>query len=371
MSQNTPDPEYQPFHSLPPRRRRSSRAVPPTPPAPLAPPPPGMTPEARIEMRRARRTQKRALPKIGAPMFVLAFAVLLVAGALIGYQLYLRDRAVPGVRVLGEEIGGMTAPADAQIHEKLGDPNVLLERFGGDQIILRDGLNVYRAWPWELGFRSDLRPALDAAFEIGHRSDLALSVMEQGRALLVGADVTASSAFDDAVARQYVSLLASQIDRPSRDASYRLEGMNLIEQPAHAGRRLDGQEPFNRIKAYAAQPGGEVALPIQDLVPNAVDAKQAQAQISAFLAAPLVLQFQDRSWAIDQAALTQMLTLQPASNPDGSLSYKAGPTMRRSAPKSRCWRQKSTRCRRDARFSFCRWRADTHRDEPGRAHTQY
>ena len=69
---------------------------------------------------------------------------------------------------------------------------MLLERFGGDQIILRDGLNVYRAWPWELGFRSDLRPALDAAFEIGHRGDLALSLIEQGRAVLVGADVNAS-----------------------------------------------------------------------------------------------------------------------------------------------------------------------------------
>ena len=45
-----------------------------------------MTPEGRMELRRARRTQKRGLPKIGAPVLVLAFAVVLVAGALIGYQ---------------------------------------------------------------------------------------------------------------------------------------------------------------------------------------------------------------------------------------------------------------------------------------------
>lgn len=324
MSHSTPDPEYQPFNSLPPRRRRTSRAQPSTSPAPVAPPPPGLTPEARIELRRARRTQKRSLPKIGAPLIVLAFAALLVMGALVGYQWYLRDRAVPGVRVLGEEIGGMTrAQADTQIREKLGDPNVLLERFGGDQIILRDGSNVYRAWPWELGFRSDLKPALDAAFQIGHRGDLTLSLIEQGRAVLLGADVNASAAFDDAVAKQYVSVLALQIDRPSRDASYRLEGMNLIEQPAQAGRRLDGEETFKRVKAFAAKPGGEVSLPVQDLVPNAVDAEQAQGQIKAFLAAPLVLQFQERSWAIDQAALAQMLTLQPTSNADGSLSFKA------------------------------------------------
>lgn len=345
------DQEYQPFHSLPPRRRTSARAKQPAPVIP--PPPPNLTPEARIELRRARRKNQRTLPSIGAPILVLAVVVVLIVGAFFGYQMYLQDRAVPGVRVLGEEIGGMTrAQADETIREKLGDPNVLLERFGGDQIILRDGSNVYRAWPWELGFRSDLKPALDAAFQIGHRSDLVLSVMEQGRALIVGADVNASSAFDDANAKQFVSVLASQIDRPPRDASYRLEGMKLVETPALAGRRLDGDETFKRIKAFAANPHGEVLLPIQDLAPHAVDAKQAQAQITAFLAAPLVLQFQDRAWAIDQAALAQMLTLQPTSNADGSLSYKAVLNDGAIRAKVEVLAREINQSPRDARFHF-------------------
>lgn len=312
-----------------------------------------MTPEARIELRRARWTQKRTLPRISAPVVVLMLAVLVLGGAFLGYQWYLRDRTVPGVRVLGEEIGGMTrAQADATIREKLGDPNILLERFGGDQIILRDGANVYRAWPWELGFRSDLKPALDAAFEIGHRDDFVLSLVEQGRALVFGADLNAASAFDDAIAKQYVSVLASQIDRQPRDASYRLEGMKLIETPALAGRRLDGDETFKRIKIFATQPSGEVALPIQDLAPHPVDAKRAQAQINAFLAAPLVLQFQDRSWAIDQAALAQMLTLQPTANADNSLSYKAALNDAAIRAKVEVLAREINQMPRDARFHF-------------------
>ncbi|RIK29804.1 MAG: hypothetical protein DCC52_07055, partial [Chloroflexi bacterium] len=194
---------------------------------------------------------------------------------------------------------------------------------GGEQIILRDGSNVYRAWPWELGFRSDLKPALDVAFEIGHRDDMALSLIEQVRALTFGADVGAASAFDETTARQYVSVLAAQIDRQPRDASYRLEGMQLLETPALAGRRLDGAATLARIKEFAQAPGGEIALPVQDLAPHAVDAKKAQAQINAFLQTPLVLKFQDRAWAIDQAALARLLTLQPVSNADGSLTYRA------------------------------------------------
>lgn len=320
---------------------------------PPAPPPPEMTPEARIELRRARRVQKRARAKIGAPILVLAVVALLTLGIFLGYQMYLRGRAVPGVRVLGEDIGGMTrAQADERIREKLGDPNVLLERFGGEQIVLRDGANVYRAWPWELGFRSDLKPALDVAFQVGHGSDFTLALIEQARALTLGADVNASAAFDDTIAKQYVSVLASQIDRPPRDASYRLEGMQLVESPAQAGRRLNGDETFRRIKQFAASPSGDVALPIEDLAPHAVDAKQAQAQINAFLAAPLVLQFQERAWAIDQAALAQMLTLQPTSNADGSQSYKAVLNETAIRAKVETLAREINQSPRDARFHF-------------------
>ena len=345
------DQDFQPFQSLPSRRRRASRN--PKPALVTPPPPPTLTPEARIELRRARRSQPRVLPKLGAPLFVLILALMLVVAGFFGYQWYLAERAVPGVRVLGEEIGGMTRPqAEAHIREKLGDPNVLLERFGGEQIVLRDGPTVYRAWPWELGFRSDLKPALDAAFQIGHRSDLTLSVIEQSRALIVGADVNASAAFDDSVAKQYVSVLASQMDRPPRDASFRLEGMKLVETPAQAGRRLDGDETFKRIKTFAANPRGEVTLPIEDLAPHAVDAALAQKQINAFLAAPLVLQFQERAWAIDQAALAQLLTLQPAANADGSLSYKVTLNEAAIRQKVEALAREINQAPRDARFRF-------------------
>lgn len=350
--------EYQPFKSLPGQRTAVKPPVVPRTVAP--PPPPEMTPEARVDLRRAqRRAKRRTLPRIGAPIVVLVLAVLLVGGALAGYQVYIHDRAVPGVRVLGEEIGGMTrAQADARIREKLGDPNVLLSRFGGEQIVLRDGANVYRAWPWELGFRSDLKPALDAAFQIGHRSDLPLSLMEQGRAFVLGADVNASSAFDDAIAKQYVSVVAAQIDRQPRDASYRLEGMKLIESPAQAGRRLDGDETFTRIKKFAENPGGEIVLPIQDLAPHAVDAKKAQAQIDAFLQAPLVLTFENRSWAIDQAALAQLLTLHPvsgqdgSSNQDGALTYQVALNDAAIRTKIQALAREINQAPRDARFHF-------------------
>lgn len=114
------DQDYQPFHSLPSRRKNARRSLPPAPPAPR---PPDMTPEARLDLRRARRMNQRASSRLTAPILILGLLFLLVVGVLGGYEIYLRDRAVPGVRVLGEEIGGMTRPqADERIREKIGRP---------------------------------------------------------------------------------------------------------------------------------------------------------------------------------------------------------------------------------------------------------
>lgn len=352
------DSNYQPFKSLPTHSQRKQNAA----RAALSPPqPPELTPAARIDLRRAqRRAQRRALPRLGAPLWVLFVTGLFIVAGMVGYQVYIHDRAAPGVRVLGEEIGGMTrAQADERIRVKLGDPNVLLARFGGEQIILRDGSQVYRAWPWELGFRSDLKPALDAAFEIGHRADWSLALIEQARALVIGADVNASAAFDETIAKQYVSVLAAQLDRWPREASYRLEGMQLIETPALAGRRLDGDETLARIRKFAELQdrgvnafAGEIALPVQELKPHAVNAQQAQAQINAFLQAPLVLKFQDRAWAVDQAALARWLTLQPISNADGSLTYQARLNEAAIRLQVEALAREINQAPRDARFHF-------------------
>ena len=166
-----PPGDFKPFKPLPPARPRGFAPPPPPPPA----------------ARRERRRRQSWL--LVAPFLVLMLACSLIGAGLVGLHLYFGERIVPGVRVLGEDVGGMTfSEADAYLQRKLGDPNVLLGRFGSGQIVLRDGARIFRAWPWQIGFRSDFKPALEAAKGIGHRGDLALDAAEQLRALTLGAD---------------------------------------------------------------------------------------------------------------------------------------------------------------------------------------
>ncbi|MGB8648958.1 MAG: VanW family protein, partial [Anaerolineae bacterium] len=327
----------QPFRPPPPARP-SSYALPPSDDLPPMAP-----------RHRRRRTTLPALP------LLLALLLCVVVTTIIaGSQVYYRGRIAPGVRVLGEDVGSMTrAQAEARLQDKLGDPNQLLARLGGGQIALRDGAQVYRAWPWEIGFRSDFKPALDAAMGIAHRGNLYLDLVEQVRALALGADVSISSAFDEATARAYLISIAPQIDRPARDAQLKLDGLRVVEIPAVKGRRLDVDETVKRIQARLLDPSGaDIVIAVVETDPQTTDTTAARNQISNFLRSPLVLTFGDRSWAIDQATLVSFISIKPVASPDGSIRLTAALDHNALVAEVKALAREIDQSPRDARFHF-------------------
>jgi vancomycin resistance protein YoaR len=272
----------------------------------------------------------------------------------LGFELYFSQRIIPNVSVLGENIGGMTrAEAEARLQEKVGNPNELLARFGGQQLVLRDGAHIFRAWPWELGFRSDLKPALDAAFALGFGDDPVKNLLEQARVLLFGEDFTLSSAFDEGTARSYLSILAEQVDSPARDAQLSLEGLSVVQTPPQKGRRLDAEENLKRIRARLLDStSGEIAIAVQEIDPQTTDASAARTQIERFLASPLILMFGDREWAIDQATLATMISIKADANPDGSIRITAVLNHDALVAKVKALAREIDQAPRDARFHF-------------------
>jgi vancomycin resistance protein YoaR len=261
---------------------------------------------------------------------------------------------MPNVTVLGVDVGGMTrVEAEARLQETVGNPNALLARFGGEQLVLRDGTRIFRAWPWELGFRTDLKPALDAAYALGRGDDPVSSLYYQAVVPVVGADVTMSAAFDEGTARAYLSTLAEQVDRPARDAELHLEGLELVAIPPQKGRHLDAEETLKRIRErLLGSASGEIAIAVQDTDPQTADTGGARSQIERFLQAPLILTYGDREWAIDQATLASMISIQPVANPDGLIKITAVLNHDALVAKVKVLAREIDQDSRDARFHF-------------------
>jgi hypothetical protein len=106
-------------------------------------------------------------------------------------------------------------------------------------VALRDGASVWTAHPAELGVSIDGAAVAERALAIGRRGSLGLRLQEQIDAWLSGADVSAVVVIDQARGAAYLQTLAATIDKPQFEATLGINGLEVIMQPGHIGRRVD------------------------------------------------------------------------------------------------------------------------------------
>lgn len=286
------------------------------------------------------------------PFTILALLFVLLA-LFVVYEFFYRDRVILGVNVLGQSISGMTrAEAQRFLENKFGQPDAILARFG-DAITLRDGNTAWRAYPWELGLRTDFGPVAESAVALGHRGAPLDMLIEQARCLWLPCDLGVDAQFDEQTARAYLSWLAPQVDQPPRDASVRIEGLRVVATPAQNGRELDGKTMLARMRRRVlGEDQGDIAIAFREIVPLITDATTAKAQAEALLAAPVLLTFDNRAWAIDQAALAAMIAIQPQQEEDGKLRLTAALDRAQLGAYLKTIARDINQPARDARFRF-------------------
>ncbi len=268
-----------------------------------------------IRPRRRKRTPSRLLAPPFLALYALVALCFVLACTLIVYEWSYRDRVVLGVSAMGQPMRGLgRADANRFLQDKFGQPDAILKRTGGEAIVLRDGDRSWRAWPWELGLRTDFGPVAETALVLGHRGSLVQMAVEQARCLLLGCDIGVDAQFDVNTAQSYLSWLAPQVEKPPRDAVLRIEGLRVVATPAANGRVLDGAAMIERMRqrVLGGSPG-DLALSFRETAPLIADAESAKSQVETLLAAPLLMTFNGRSWAIDQAALASMISIRPTS----------------------------------------------------------
>lgn len=301
-----------------------------------------------------RRRRRRGVPRKILALIALALFSCIVLTLFIGYQFAYGDRIILGVSVQGQSMQGMTrAQAKQFLQVKFGNPDAIFARFGGDPIILRDGNRSWRAYPWELGLRTNFEPIADQAMVLGHRANPLENFADQFTCLWFGCDLGIDAQFDAPTAQAFLGWLAPQVDQPARDAALRIEGIRVIATPAQNGRVLDGETTLERIRQRILQNNtGDVVLAFRETQPFIADVSAAQAQVEAWIAAPLLLTFGGRTWAIDQATLASMVSIQTQQQADGTLRVVASLDHTQLVAQMKTLAREINQTPRDARFHF-------------------
>jgi vancomycin resistance protein YoaR len=255
-------------------------------------------------------------PQIVAALMsgVILFLAVLVAWVL-GYQLFYAGRIFPGVSVAGVDLSGMK-PSDAAV--KLSQ--TLSYPING-KILFRDGQRAWVASPAQLGMVFDPSSSAMTAYRLGRSGNLFSALSGQVHAAGAGVKIAPVMIFDQRVAYNYLSQIASQINQPRTEASLVLNGTDVIAQPGQVGRELKIDATLIYLGAQLQTfADGEVPLVIQEIQPQILDVSAQADTARQVLSQPLTLTIPNAAqddpapYVYDQQVLAQLLGVQRTEN---------------------------------------------------------
>jgi vancomycin resistance protein YoaR len=215
------------------------------------------------------------------------------------------SRLAGGVRIAGIDVGGKT-PAEARR---------LLERkaeaLAAVPVTFRVGSRTWQMEPRRLGIRVDWGAAVDAV----RRQGEGFGPLRGFRRLdmrFFGADIAPpTQAYDEAL-RYWLDKIEAAVDRPHREASIVLEGLEPVVVPSRTGRVLDRHAAAATIvRALASLNREPVGLPVRVDKPRitAGDLTVPAAQVRTALSAPVHLTLAATRWNLRPARIARLLQL--------------------------------------------------------------
>lgn len=248
----------------------------------------------------------------------LAFLAAALAALAVGFNIAYADRIYPGLSVAGIDLSGMT------VEQAAAEINLRLPYQTKGSIGLQDGTQLYLAAPNELGLFLNPNASAVQALAWGRRGGPAARLTDQFAAWYWGVNLSPLLLYDERIGQSYLTVLASQIDRPAVDASLSVNGLDVVVTPGQIGRALDIPASLAGIKAQVERlEDGIVPLVITESAPAILDANE-QAEIARrILSEPLKVIVPDAQdgdpgpWTFSVNDLSEMLTIERVSSAEG------------------------------------------------------
>lgn len=247
----------------------------------------------------------------------LALFFILVITWTLGYQLLYAGRIFPGVSVAGVDLSGLR-PSDAAV--KL---NGTLSYPITGKVLFRDGEKAWVANPAQLGMVFDPSASALAAYKLGRSGGLFGALSGQIHARGRGVNVPPVIVFDERVAHQFLTQIASQINQPLVEATLSLEGTNVVAKPGQVGRELKMDATLvylaGQLQTFS---DGEVPLVIQEVQPQVLDVGAQAETARQILSQPLTLTLPNAAqgdpgpFVYTPEIVANMLTVQRSQNGD-------------------------------------------------------
>ncbi len=208
--------------------------------------------------RRRHRGLKAALIVLG----VLGLVGGGTAVAAYRYDAASAARILPGVRIAGLDVSGMTRSQAVRELTALAAPTLEAP------LSVTAGGHTWTVTPAALGMRADVEGAVDRAFALAEDLPLVSRVYHRLADRPVGAEIDLAFPIDEEQIRAFVEQAREEVAVPPVDARIALADDDLVLRRARTGVTLKGQAAIERIRAALEQRASSVEVPLRTLEPE-------------------------------------------------------------------------------------------------------
>jgi len=227
------------------------------------------------------------------------------------FQIFYLGRVYPGVHVAEIDLSGVRrSELESLLIERITYPNTGL-------IVLEDNGRIWAYTPAELGLSLDAKETAEAAYQVGRVGWPWELLGERFSSWRHGIDLPPQMILDERMTQIQLNEIAAQINRSPREASLRINGLNVDIEPGQVGRMIDVETTITDIRQQLLKmQDGSLALNMTQFHPIILDVSGQAAQAENILSQPLTLTVPGSSqdnvgpWTFDQETLASMLTIE-------------------------------------------------------------
>jgi lipoprotein-anchoring transpeptidase ErfK/SrfK len=194
-------------------------------------------------------------------------AALVLLGGGTAYAAYRYDHAassrlLPGIRIDGVDVGGMTR--DEAIRAVEESAGALLR----SDLEVRAAGSTWTVTPEDLGTKAEVQGAVEEAFSVADSMSFFSRVYHRLSDDPVPTSIELRFTYDRGAIERFVKRASEEVFKPAVDASITLVDGQLVMRRSRAGRALDARAAAARIHSALVQRSTSVTIPVETVRPK-------------------------------------------------------------------------------------------------------
>jgi vancomycin resistance protein YoaR len=234
-------------------------------------------------------------------LFIYSFLLLSTI-----YHVIYANRIIPGVRVAGVKVGGMTFNQAKNALEKKDKETTkdLKLKYDDKEFLIR---------AQDIGLVYDWDASVSRSFEVGRNGNLISDSKEKVAGLFKSLVVPASYDYDDDSLGIKLSIIRGEVNKESIQANVVLTDGNLTVSSSEKGRKIIEDDLYSAvIGSFDSLSFSDKNVPIKIVNPQIVekDLNDFLDKVKKIISQDLVLKYEDKTWTIGKLQLLDLISFE-------------------------------------------------------------